>query len=136
MSDKTLKILLTAVNGLAAAVIAVSLAGIFMTVREAGTAAAVYETVSSGTNGEEHIHNYFTPNESASQESEAEEETAYVVRTYKGKVAVFREGESFPCMELDIPAKSLTQEDEKILEAGIYARSPAELLNILEDYDY
>ena len=60
----------------------------------------------------------------------------YVIKEHNGKIAVFLEGKKDPYMELDIWVDELTQEDAKISRQGITAQTPAELLRMLEDYDY
>lgn len=141
MSDKTFRILLTIVNALAAAVIIASAVGILGAVREAAGAAAVYEATPPQRKSDENIHNYFTTNDPSSQESDkgevhTEAEKGYVVSAYRGHVAVFREGETLPWLELNILLCNLTPEDETILTEGIRVGTPEEVFRVLKDYDY
>lgn len=139
MSDKTIKIMLM---GIICLIVLLTVFGVFLLAffNGAEEAPAFDQTVSQKDKSAEYNQNYFTPNSSLSQENgeetTSESDKIYRVQEYQGKVAVFRENEEVPCLETDINVSNLTELDREYLQKGIVARSSAELLNILEDYDY
>ena len=61
----------------------------------------------------------------------------YIVKESNGKIGVFHSDGSVPLYLLDSPyVRDLPEYDRKLLQQGIIAQSNAELLEILEDYDY
>lgn len=59
----------------------------------------------------------------------------FVLRSYEGKIAVFRPDDSKPLEVLDIYVTHLPDLDIERLEAGIPVRDQDELLRYLEDFD-
>ena len=59
---------------------------------------------------------------------------AYLLGSYKGYLALWEDGKPEPCQIFPCPVDSLPEEDRRILEEGIPARSRIELDQILEDY--
>lgn len=69
--------------------------------------------------------------------SDAEASSApakYVVKAYKGLIAVFRVDEQDPFKVLDVSVDSLPYADQDMLNKGIYVANDQELSSILEDY--
>lgn len=63
-------------------------------------------------------------------------EPMYIVKTYEGKVAVFRQYDSKPMyLAEDLPLDSLPKYDKAMLDAGIKIYSDEDLRKLLEDYD-
>ena len=60
----------------------------------------------------------------------------YIVKTYDGRVAVFRYGEAVPSKITDINPELLSEEDRKLLSKGIEIHSQKEFIQLMEDYDY
>ena len=58
----------------------------------------------------------------------------YVVRSYMGKLAVFRMGTAAPCEVFDVWVNQFPDYDINMLECGIPAMNDEELCKILEDY--
>ena len=81
---------------------------------------------------------YYTPKESASQESpassQAPEDGPYRVAGYEGKIGVFQNGESEPFLTADVEVYLLPKEDIALLRQGILAEDLAQVRSILEDY--
>lgn len=63
------------------------------------------------------------------------EPIGFVLKTYQGKVALFRENSETPYQILDIEAYLLPDADRELLEQGIFADSEEELLKFLEDWE-
>lgn len=82
---------------------------------------------------------YYTPKPAASQESAAasasREEGPYRVTLYQGKIGVFLEGETEPCLVSDVDVFLLPQEDVALLKEGLSAQTLTEVRAILEDYE-
>ena len=141
MPDKTFKILLLTINGIAAAVMLAAAITLFSVLSENTSPTPAGESVPEQTESVGNNQNYSTPNNSLSQGNEetpviAPVEKSYIVKEYNGRIAVFLEDEEDPYMELDTRVSELTAEDARLLRQGIRAQNPAELLSILEDYDY
>ncbi len=61
----------------------------------------------------------------------------YIVKESDGKIGVFYSDSTAPLYLLDGPyVRDLPEYDRKLLQQGIIAQNNAELLKILEDYDY
>ena len=58
----------------------------------------------------------------------------YLLRDWKGYVAVFRGGEDTPAELTDIETATLNNVDREKLRTGIPAAGKAELLSLLEDF--
>lgn len=58
----------------------------------------------------------------------------FVLGTFKGYVALWKDGRSEPFQIFPCPVDSLSEPDREALEQGIYARSEIELNQLLEDY--
>ena len=143
MPEKTFKVLLLSINGIILIAVIGAVFALFSFLKSSPDIDVATESVSARLESDENNQNNSTPNEELSQESIPEDEAVmaqadelFIVKAYNGKIAVFLEGEDEPYMELDISLSDLTQADAILLERGITARTPAELLNILEDYDY
>lgn len=64
------------------------------------------------------------------------ETESYRVKTHNNRIAVFIDGEQAPLYTLDTPLiTDLPEYDRSLLKKGITAKTQAELLEILEDYD-
>ena len=72
------------------------------------------------------------PVQKAEYASAQEEE--YLLRDWKGYVAVFRGGEDTPAELTDIETATLNNVDREKLRTGIPAAGKAELLSLLEDF--
>ncbi|MDD4510333.1 MAG: hypothetical protein PHY23_05475 [Oscillospiraceae bacterium] len=59
-----------------------------------------------------------------------------LVKAYDGQVCIFVEGEALPRRNTGIYTATLPNEDQTMLEEGIWVSSQAELSSILEDYGY
>ena len=59
---------------------------------------------------------------------------AFLLGSYKGYLALWKDGKSDPCQIFPCPVDSLPEADRIALEEGILARSRIELDQILEDY--
>ncbi|EJF42582.1 hypothetical protein HMPREF1141_1043 [Clostridium sp. MSTE9] len=58
-----------------------------------------------------------------------------MVRTYDGKIGIFKNEEKSPFEIIDVDVSSLPQTDQLLLATGIEADSTAELQRIREDYE-
>lgn len=58
----------------------------------------------------------------------------FVLGSYKGYVALWKDGHDDPVQIFPCPADSLPEADRAALENGIHARSEIELNQLLEDY--
>ncbi len=58
----------------------------------------------------------------------------YVLRSYEGRLAIFREGSDTPEMIFDVYTRLLPQADRERLEAGITAPDYETLTRLIEDY--
>ncbi len=61
-------------------------------------------------------------------------ETTYILKNYKGKIAVFKSDSKTPIKVTDTEISKLPKEDQKILINGIEAEDKLELDSLLEDY--
>ena len=87
---------------------------------------------------ENQIH--FTSNAPSSQESGnlpamTSQQDSSLVRTYDGKIGIFKNEEKSPFEIIDVDVSSLPQTDQLLLATGIEADSTAELQRIREDYE-
>ena len=57
-----------------------------------------------------------------------------VLGSWKGYVALFREGREEPWQLYPTPVASLPEKDQKALEEGIVVRNDRKLQQLLEDY--
>lgn len=60
--------------------------------------------------------------------------SGYIVKNYKGNIAVFESGKNTPFRTTEIVVKELPPADRALLEKGIDASNQEELDLILEDY--
>lgn len=79
------------------------------------------------------------PNEKAavtpqSAVSEVRSEKSYVLKEYKGKLAVFKENSDIPLEVFDIFTSALPESDRELLKNGITAKSDSELKKLIADY--
>lgn len=78
---------------------------------------------------------------SASQEISAEALAVadstqyYIIREYKGKVAMFREGEAEPHTVFDVSIEQFTDADADLLRKGIRVNGVRDLIGIIEDLE-
>ncbi len=63
-----------------------------------------------------------------------ENSSYYIVKEYKGNVAVFESGKETPFRITEVHLAELPSADRKLLEKGIKASNQEELNCILEDY--
>ncbi|MDE5753480.1 MAG: hypothetical protein K2H89_02910 [Oscillospiraceae bacterium] len=63
------------------------------------------------------------------------EPVGFILKTYEGKIALFRENSEKPYQILDIEVYLLPDADRELLEAGILAETEEELKAILEDWE-
>ncbi|MDR0738959.1 MAG: hypothetical protein LBF33_02260 [Oscillospiraceae bacterium] len=71
-----------------------------------------------------------TPNE---QEPPVQSIT-YLIKAYKGKIAVFEFGDTEPFKVMDCQISILPKTDQKALEIGVQVEGEAELTRLLQDY--
>lgn len=60
--------------------------------------------------------------------------SGYLLRSYDGRLAVFREGSDTPEMIFDVYTRLLPQSDQERLEEGISAPDYETLTRLIEDY--
>lgn len=87
---------------------------------------------------ENQIH--FTSNTPPSQENGnlpamASQQGGFLVRTYDGKIGIFKKEENTPFEIIDVDVSSLPQTDQLLLATGIKADSESDLQRIREDYE-
>ena len=73
----------------------------------------------------------------AKEESRSPQEPpreGYLLRDYRGRLAVVKAGEKTPEMIFDVYTKTLPEADQSMLAEGIYVESYEELLSLIEDY--
>lgn len=70
----------------------------------------------------------------AAAERNEQSEKGYIVRDYKGKIAVFRTGESLPLKVTRTRTVSLPRQDAKKLKEGIAVETSRDMEKVLEDY--
>lgn len=58
----------------------------------------------------------------------------YIIKNFRGKVAVFRNGDEIPINITDTEIDSLPDFDNQQLQIGVYAANERELKRLLEDY--
>ena len=69
------------------------------------------------------------------EEAAAEKKFSYVLRQYRGNVAVFYGEDQQPIFETEIAVSGLRQTDAEKLQKGIMAASYEEVLRLLEDFN-
>lgn len=83
---------------------------------------------------------HFTSNAPSSQENgnlpamTSKPET-YIIRSYDGKIGIFKNEEKSPFQIVDVEVSSLPQTDQLLLATGIHADNPSDLQQIIEDYE-
>lgn len=60
--------------------------------------------------------------------------SGYIIKDYKGNIAVFENGENKPFRVTDIEVKNLPEADQKELKSGVEAPDNGKLQTLLEDY--
>ena len=63
-----------------------------------------------------------------------EKKITYVVKEYKGKIAVFEKGNEKPFKITQVNTADLPKTDKEILKNGIEVENQKELSSVLEDY--
>jgi len=63
------------------------------------------------------------------------EPIGFILKSYEGKAALFREHSDKPYQILDIEVYLLPDADREALEEGIFAESESELRELLEDWE-
>lgn len=85
------------------------------------------------------VCDFITPQVAETPQNIEQENTTqenYTVKSYKGKISVFKDNLAEPIYTLDSPyIRDLTQHDRNLLEEGINATSLEQLRQILEDFD-
>ena len=64
----------------------------------------------------------------------AGKQAVYLVKTYNGKIGIFRAETDKPFRVLDVNVNSLPKADQELLRSGISVQSSEELQTIIEDY--
>ena len=89
---------------------------------------------------DKNVSSNFTSIAPSSQESSSitaaasqQEDNLYIVKEYNGHIGVFRDGDKQPFEEIDIDIHIFPEEDQKLLQDGIQAKSATELTRIIED---
>ena len=76
-----------------------------------------------------------TPKESAPINRGAEAaDYEYLLKDYRGRLAVFHRGAADPDLVFDVYIQSLPDYDRGQLKNGVSAKDYAELVNLIEDY--
>ncbi len=119
------------------AVLAVVLFGLAVWIRSIRTPNAPAPGKTQTNTVQEYV--YFTSNPAASQENEENASSApanpgYFLQEYRGRIGVFREGETVPFQEIDVLIESLPPSDRALLAKGIFAADETALRSLLEDY--
>lgn len=65
---------------------------------------------------------------------EAGDNYEYVLKEYKGRLAVFSRGQTEPDMVFDVYVQSLPEFDRGLLQGGIAAEDYRSLVSLIEDY--
>lgn len=73
--------------------------------------------------------------ESPGSSSQKEEDEGYILKSYNGRIGIFRTGENTPIEELDVDLENLPEADQKLLSEGIPAKDKETLRAIMEDYE-
>ncbi|MCH3972192.1 MAG: BofC C-terminal domain-containing protein [Oscillospiraceae bacterium] len=66
--------------------------------------------------------------------SGVQKQALYLVKTYNGKIGIFRVGETKPFRVLEVETASLPPADQELLRSGISVQSTQELQSVIEDY--
>ena len=64
----------------------------------------------------------------------SQNETAYILREYDGRLGVFEPGGAVPQTVLDIYIHNLPETDQQALKQGVVAENYAALIRLIEDY--
>jgi hypothetical protein len=108
---------------------------------KAGNVFSVENRQYNSSISENSMSSYFTSKVPSSQENEsatpASESSAdvYIVKAYKGHIAVFHGDDPTPLEEFNTDVSILPKEDQKVLEKGKVLHSIAEVKKLVEDYD-
>ena len=83
---------------------------------------------------------YSTSNGESSQENVSRpvmtsREDAYVMRTYEGKIGIFKNEDSTPFQVIEVEVASLPETDRLLLENGISFTDVSKLRQAIEDYE-
>lgn len=62
------------------------------------------------------------------------EKTAFIIKEYDGKIAVFEGQAEEPLFVSDVSVNNLPETDKQLLNDGIYVSSKKELNRLIEDY--
>ena len=65
---------------------------------------------------------------------EKSDNTAYILKDYNGKIAVFTEEDAHPVEIFDTNTASLPSKDTEALKAGIRVETKEELYRLIEDF--
>lgn len=71
----------------------------------------------------------------ADVESIAQETACYVIKSYEGGIALFKDGEEEPIAVYDAPMESINATDARLLEEGIRLCGMREVARLIEDLD-
>ena len=77
---------------------------------------------------------FFSRSTSSPQPEPIPSPSGYLLRSYDGRLAVFREGSDTPEMIFDVYTRLLPQSDRERLEEGISAPDYETLTRLIEDY--
>ncbi len=58
----------------------------------------------------------------------------FIIRSYDGKIAVYKNGDPTPFEVLDVYLFTLPEQDRSLLDRGIGVNSTDELVSLIEDY--
>lgn len=72
--------------------------------------------------------------QSQSGNVDAQQEKAYILREYDGRLGIFEPGGAVPQTVIDIYIKNLPETDQHALKQGVAAENYAALIRLLEDY--
>lgn len=84
---------------------------------------------------------YYSSNDTASQENEAEQPMNsriiknYTIRLHNDSIAIFENGNPEPLYTIDTPITHLPETDRLLLEAGIRTDSLTDAYRLIEDYE-
>lgn len=71
---------------------------------------------------------------SSKQKDTSDFSLTYIVKEFKGNIAVFEKDNSAPFKVIEVPVSSLPIEDQNLLSNGIEVHGEKELCSLLEDY--
>ncbi len=67
--------------------------------------------------------------------SQTKKQVYYILKEYKGKIAVFSSDDEIPIHQIDVLVDSLPERDQEKLKKGIKTSNPEEALLMAEDYE-